>query len=164
MYRYEAYVNSRFVAARMFFVLAAVFAMVGAARFHQSKIGGGVTGEDLFNPLFWITIPRLIPFAAALLSACFGVAYFLIEKKFGRPLSVSLTVVQIVSYVLAVLGHAMMVNSWWPALNESQPSNTPLPMWASFLELGGIAMCCLVFALNIFWSSSKTRPVTANPT
>jgi TM2 domain-containing membrane protein YozV len=160
----EADVNSRYAAARMFFVVAAVFAIAGAARFHHSEIGAGLAGEDLLNPLFWITIPRLVPFAAALLSACFGLAYFLIEKKFRRPLSVSLAGVQVVSYVLAVLGHAAMVNFWWRALNEPPPSNAPLPMWASFLELGGIAMCCLVFALNIFWSASKARPVTANPT
>lgn len=160
----EAYMSSRYVAAKMFFVLAAVFVVVGAARFHHSEIGAGLAGEDLLNPLFWITIPRLIPFAAALLSACFALAYFLIEKKFRRPLSVSLATVQVVSYALAVLGHAAMVNFWWRALNEPQPSNTPLPMWASFLELGGIATCCVAFALNVFWSGSKARPITANPT
>jgi hypothetical protein len=159
----EAYVSARFVAAKIFFVLAALFVVVGAARFHHSAIGGGLAGEDLLNPLFWINIPRLIPFAAALLSACFGLAYFLIEKKFGRPLSVSLAAVQVVSYVLAVVGHAAMVNFWWRALNEPQPSNTRLPMWASLLELGGIATCCVAFALNVFWSGSKARRVRANP-
>lgn len=156
--------NSRFLAAKMFFALAAILAIVGAARFHQSEIGSGLTAKDLLNPLFWVTIPRLVPFSASLLSVCVGLACFFIEKKFGRPLSVSIAVIQVVSYVLAVLGHATMVNFWWRALNEPQPSNTPMPMWASFLEFGGIATCCLAFALNILWSGSRARPVKANRT
>lgn len=160
----EALMKSRYFAARIFLFLAVAFAVAGIALFNHSDIGAGLTGEDLLNPLYWVMIPRLIPFAAALLSACFGLAYFLIGKKFGRLPSVSLAVVQVVSYVLAVLGHATMVNFWWRALNEPQPSNTPVPMWASFLELGGTAICCLAFALNIFWSGSKARPVTTNPT
>jgi hypothetical protein len=160
----EVHVNLRYAAAKMFFALAAVFVLIGTSRFHLSEIGSGLTGEDYLAPLFWITIPRLIPFAAALLSACFGFAYFLIEKKLGRPLSVSLAAVQVVSYVLAVLGHTTMVNFWWRALNEPQPSKTPVPIWASFLELGGIVTCCLVFTLNIYWSASKARPATANRT
>lgn len=156
--------NSRYVDAKMFFALAAVFAVVGTVRFHHSDIGSGLTGRDYLNPLVWITIPRVIPFAAALLSVCFGLAYFLIEKKFGRPLGVSLAVVQVASYVLAVLGHATMVNFWWRALNEPQPSNIPVPMWASFLFLGGCALCCLTFGVNIFWSRPRVIKVSANPT
>ncbi len=156
--------NSRYFAGRIFLVLAIVLALVGTVLFHRSEIGTGLTGEDYLNPSFWITIPRLIPLAASLVSACFGLVYFGIEKKSQRPLSIPITIIHLVAYLLAILGHATMVNFWWRVLNEPQPANTPLPLWASLLELVGFATCCLAFILNILWSSSRTRRVSENPT
>jgi hypothetical protein len=44
----EACLNTRFVAAKMFFVLAAVFAIVGAAR--QSELVARANAAALFTP------------------------------------------------------------------------------------------------------------------
>lgn len=158
-----AYMNTRYVAAKLFFVLASLCALVGAALFQRSVIGIGLTIKEDLNPLFLVMIPRLIPFAVSILSVCFGLVYFAFEKKFKRPVSVSLALVHLVSFLLAVLGHATLVHFWWRVLGEEHATNTPLPLWAGMLMIAAFAVCCLVFAVNIFWSMSRAPLVASNP-
>ncbi len=154
--------NSRCVAAKLFFVLAAVFASAGAALFQGGVIGTGLTGPDYLNPVFLVTIPRLIPFAASILAACIGLIYYGVEKKFRRPANIPLTVIHLVSFVLAIVGHATLVRFWWTALNEENATNKPMPLSASLLMLAALTISLLAFAVNIFWSMSRTPLVTSN--
>jgi len=71
----EAYMSSRYVAPKLFFALAALFALVGAALVRRGVIGTGLTGTDYLNPLFWVSIPRLIPFAASIWAAWIALIY-----------------------------------------------------------------------------------------
>ena len=73
----------RYIAAELFFVSAVLYAFVGTIVFERGEIGRGLDGYDYLNPLFWITIPRLIPFAAAILSAFFGLAYC---ERYANPI------------------------------------------------------------------------------
>jgi ABC-type multidrug transport system permease subunit len=57
-------------------VLAGLLAAVGAILFRRNVIGRELTISDYLNPLFLVTIPRLIPFAASMLSIFFGLVYF----------------------------------------------------------------------------------------
>jgi hypothetical protein len=50
--------NSRYVAARLFFVVAALFALVGAALLRRGVIGSGQTRTEYLNPLFLVVIPK----------------------------------------------------------------------------------------------------------
>lgn len=155
--------NLRYVAAKLFFVLAVLCALVGAVLFRRGAIGSGLTGGDYLNPLFLVMLPKLIPFAASILSACFGLVYFGFEKKFKRPVNVPLALVHLVSYLLAILAHATLVRFWWRVLGEERATNTPLPLWAGMLTVTAFAVCFLVFGVNIFWSMSRTPLVTSNP-
>jgi hypothetical protein len=147
----------------LFFVLAAVFALAGAALFRRGVIATGLTGPDYLDPLLLVTIPRLIPFAASILAACFGLIYDGVEKKFQRPANMPLTVVHLVSFVVAILGHATLVRFCWTVLNEENATNTPMPMSASLLMVAALAISLLAFSVNIFWSMSRTPLVTNNP-
>jgi hypothetical protein len=155
--------NSRYVAAKLFFALAALFALVGAALFRRGVIGSGLTRTDYLNPLFLVVIPRLIPFAASILSACFGLVYYGVEKKFKRPANMPLTLIHLVSFVLAILCHATLVRFWWTVLSEENPTNTPLPSSASLLMVAALTMSLLAFGVNIFRGISRTPLVTSNP-
>jgi hypothetical protein len=146
-----------------FFALAALFALVGAALFRRGAIGTGLTGTDYLNPLFCFTIPRLIPFTASMLSACFGLICYGVEKKFKRRANIPLAVIHLVSFVLAILGHAILVRFWWTVLNEENATNTPMPLSASLLMPAASTVSLLAFGVNIFWSMSRTPLVTSNP-
>jgi hypothetical protein len=154
--------NSRYVAAKLFFILAALFVLVGAVLFRRSVTGSGLTGTLYLHPIFWVEIPRLIPFAASIFSACFGLVYYGVEKKFKRPASIPLALIHLVSYVLAILGHATLVRFWWRVLGEEKATNIPVPLWAGILMVIAIPVCLLAFGLNIFWSMSRTSLVTSN--
>jgi hypothetical protein len=133
--------NSRYVAAKLFFVLAVLFALVGAALFRPGVVGSGLTGTDYLNPLFWVTIPRLIPFGASILSACFGLVYYGVEKKFKRPANILLTLIHLASFQLAILGHATLVRFWWSGLGEENTTSTPTPSSASLLMVAALTVC-----------------------
>jgi hypothetical protein len=155
--------NSRYLAAKLFFVSSASFALVGAALFRRGVIGSGLTGTDYLNPLFLVVIPRLIPFAASILLACFGLVYYGAEKKFKRPANMPLTLIHLVSFVLAILCHATLVRFWWMVLGEENPTNTPVPTSASLLMVAAFTISLLAFGVNIFWSVSGTPLVASNP-
>jgi hypothetical protein len=159
----EAGMNPRYPAAKLFFVLAALFALVGAAVFRRGVIGTGLTGTDYLNPLFWITIPRLIPFGAFILSMFFGLVYYGVEKKFKRPANIPLTLIHLVSFVLAVLAHATLVRFWWTVLGQENTLGTAPPSWASLLTVAAVTVSLFAFGLNILWSMSGTPRVTSNP-
>ncbi len=154
--------NSRYVIPNLFFVLAAFCALVGTALFRRDVIGSGLTAEDYLNPLYWITIPRLIPFTASGLSVCFGLVYLGLEKKFKRPPNIALALVHLASYLIALLGHATLVRFWWRVLGEEH-ANIPLPLGAGILTGLGFTICFLAFGVNIFRSLSRAPLVTSKP-
>jgi hypothetical protein len=154
--------NSRYVAPKAFFALAAFCALVGTALLRRDANGSGLTAEDFLNPLFWVTIPRLIPFTASILSVCFGAVYLGLEKDFKRSPNTPLALVHLVSFVFAILGHAILVRFWWRVLGEEH-ANIPLPSWASLLAISASVICCFAFVANIFWSLSRAPLVTRNP-
>jgi hypothetical protein len=155
--------NLRYVAAKLFFLLAALCVVVGAFLFRRSAIGSGLTWEDDLNPLSLLLIPRLVPFAAAMLSAFFGLVYFGFEKKFNRSVDIPLALVHLVSFLLAILGYATLLRFWWRVLGEETATNNPLPLWAGLLEFTALAICCLAFVANVFRSIPRTPLVTSNP-
>jgi hypothetical protein len=161
--RAEANMNSRYVVSRLFFVLAVFCALVGAALFRRD-VTGGLTSVDYLSPAFWFTIPRLILFAASVLSACFGVVYFGLEKIFKRPPNISLALVQLVSYLLAVSCHARLaLFMWqWQTRIGQRASMHPIP-WAGEVATIGYTVCFLAFAVNIFWSLLMVPVVKAKP-
>jgi len=155
--------NSRYLAAKMFFALAVVLASVGVALFRRGVIGSGLTGADYLNPLFLVTIPRLIPFAASILSICFGLVYYVVERNFKRPANIPLTAIHFVSFVLAGLCHATLVRFWWTALGEENATTAPIPSSASLRMVAAFIISLLAFGVNIHRSISGTPLVTSNP-
>jgi hypothetical protein len=156
------FINSRYIATKLFFVVSALCALAGIILFRRDEIGSGLTGQDYANPLFLIVIPRLIPFAASMLSATFGLVYFGFEKKFERPANISLVWVHLTSFLLAILGHATLMGFWWRVLGDEHAS-IPLPLWASLLMIVASAVCFLAFGVNIFLSISRTPLGADNP-
>jgi len=110
----------------------------------------------------FVMLPKLIPFAAAILSACFGLAYFGLERNFRRPPNIQLVLVHLVSYLLAILGHVTLVRFWWRVLGDEH-ANTPLPIWAGGLEVTAFVICCLAFATNVFNTFSTAAKVAVSP-
>jgi hypothetical protein len=154
--------GSRYVAAKLFLVLAALCAFVGAVLFRRGVIGLGLSGEDYLDPLNWILIPRLIPFAASILSGCFGLVYFGLEKVLKRPANIPLVLGHLVGYLLGILGHATMVHFWWRVLGDEHAIKLPFPLWASALEWVGFLMCAVAFGANIFLSVPRPRLAIGN--
>jgi hypothetical protein len=148
-------VTSKHFASRAFLVLAAWFALVGAASFSRSTIGTGLTGADYFNLLFLLTIPKLIPFAAAILAACFSLVYYAVESKGRRAPSSILTVIHLVTFVLTVVSHAVLVNFWWTALNGNDPTHARVPMSGALFPIS-LIICFVTFGANLYTSLSKT--------
>jgi len=151
--------SSRYFAAKLFFCLAFLCAVVGAVLNRHGNLD-----VIYLVPLTLLVLPRLIPFAAAILSVCFGLVYFALEKKFKRPFNVPLTLIHLVSYLLAFLGHATMLRYVSRALSEANATNNPLPVWASLLFLFGTLACCSAFVANIVWSMSRPAVAPTNPT
>jgi hypothetical protein len=160
--------NSRYLAAKLFFALAALCAIVGAVLFRRETIGTGLTWKNELNvlfikPLIMVSIPRLIPFAASILSACFGLVYLGVEKIFKRPANILLAMIHLVSFVIVILSHETVVRYWWGVLGDKNAPDTPFPISASILMAAAIAVCLLAFVVNIFWSMSRTPRITISP-
>ncbi|HEY4951639.1 MAG TPA: hypothetical protein VIH88_14985 [Candidatus Acidoferrales bacterium] len=145
------------------FCFGSIVRVGGSGYLSAGVIGTGLTGTDYLNPLFWLTIPRLIPFAASILAAWIGLIYWGVEKNFKRPANFLLTVVHLVSFVLAILGYATLAHFWWTVLNEENATNTPMPFSASLVMLAASTVSLLAFGVNIFWSMSRTPLVTSKP-
>ena len=154
--------RSRYVAAKVFFILAALCAFMGAVLFRRGVIGLGLSREDYMDPLNWILIPKLVPFAASILSGCFGLVYFGLEKRFKRPANIPLVWIHLFGYLLGILGHVTMVHFWWRLLGDEH-AKLPFPLWASTLECVGFLMCGVAFVVNIFLGVRRTRLATSNP-
>ena len=145
-----------------FFALAALGTLCGAVLFRRSAIGDELTWEDYSNPLFLFLLPKLLPFTASILSAGFGLAYFAFEKKFKHPINITLAVLHLALYLLAILGLETLVNFWWRVLGEEHATNLQLPLWASGLLVTAFPLCLLVFGANILRSKSRTPLVASS--
>ena len=154
--------TSRYVAAKLFFVVAVFCALIGTALFRREGIGSGLPAEEYLNPLFWVTMPRLIPFTASFLSACFGLIYIGLEKMSRKSPNIPLAVIHIISCLLAFWGLDALARFFWVALGEGHPS-IPLPLWASVLAGIGFTVCFLACGANVFLSLSKVSVVTNEP-
>jgi hypothetical protein len=155
--------TSRHFASRAFLALAALFVVVGAFSFSRGQIGTGLTGRDYLhlNPLFLLMIPRLIPFAAAILAACFSLVYYAVESKGRRAPSPILTVIHVVTFVLTVVSHALLVNFWWTTLNGRDPMDARVPVSAGVLPVA-LIVCFVVFGANVYTATSKTLVASAS--
>ena len=153
----------RHIAAKMFLVLAILCSLVGVVLFARNMIGNGLTWKEDLNPLFLLYIPSLVPFAAAIGSACFGLVYFGLEKKFNRPINTALAIVHLTAYLLLILGHAILLRFLWRVLGEGSSTNATLPSWAGLLEFAGLVTCCTAFGMNILKSVSRTQLTARNP-
>ena len=145
--------HTRDLAAKLFLGLAILAAVVGAFLYRD-----GLPGGFYWDLLSLFLFPRLIPFAVAILSACFALVYFGLEKKVNHPANVPLTVVHLVFFLLAVLGHTVHTLWWWRVLGQDHPINETLPMWSVLLSISAFAICCLAFVVNIFWTLRRTLP------
>jgi hypothetical protein len=139
--------SAKYISAKLFFVLALVCFVVGAALF-RNDLPGGIYS----NPVSTVLFPRLIPFPLAIISACLGLVYFVIEKSFRRNARVSLTLVQIAFLLVGVFGHIVIVRFWWRVLGEEHATNLPMPLWSVMLFNVSIVISFIVFFLNIFLS------------
>jgi hypothetical protein len=154
--------TSRYVVAKLFFVLAVFCALIGTTLFRREVIGSGLTAEDYLNPLFWVTTPRLIPFTAAFLSVFFGLAYFGLEKRSKQSPNIPLAFVHIISYLLAFWGLETLARFWWRVLGEEHAS-IPLTLWAGVLTGIGFTVCFLACGANVFLSLWRVSVVTNKP-
>jgi hypothetical protein len=146
----------RHLATNIFLGLAILCVVVGVF-LARASVGNGLTWRDVFNPMWLVVTPALIPFAAAIPSAVFALIYFAVEKKCKRPVNVPLVLIHLTSYLLLILGHETLVRFWWgAALHPGHATSAHFPFWAGELLAVSLATCCLAFAVNIFWSLSKT--------
>lgn len=151
----DTFMKSRYATPKLFFGSAILFTTVGALLFWRVPIGQGLNAADYLNPLFWVTIPKLIPFTASILSVCFGLAYLGFEKNFRRSVNFALAVVQLILLLLATIGQLVIISHWWAVLAEESSPKKSLSPWA-LLAFTSFVLCCLIFGANILWSLSKT--------
>lgn len=152
----EPSLKSRCVASKLFFVLAAVCGLAGVAAFHLDVTPIGLTRDAIFDAVVLVMVPRFIPFAASMVSAGFGLFYFVFERNFKRPPNISLVLVHLVSCLLLILGHMTLVRFWWRVLGDERGTITvSLPVWAGGLEFIGLVACSCALAANIFASLSR---------
>lgn len=142
-----AYVNTRYIAAKLFFGMAFLFALVGIVLLKK-----GLPVEPLLAPLFFLMIPGLIPFSLAILSACFGVAYLGFERKARRPVSVPLAVAQLIFFLLGAYGHSVIVRFWWRVLGAEHATGLAMPTWSALLSASAFTLSLVLFIFNIVWS------------
>lgn len=143
--------KSRYVASKLFFVFAVLCGLAGIAAFRLDVTPIRLTRDAIWDAVMLVMVPRFIPFAASILSAGFGLFYFLLERSFKRPPKISFVLVHLVSYLLVILGHMSLVRFWWRVLGDEQ-ARIPLPLWAAELEVIGLVACSCALAANIFAS------------
>src|SRR5215469_4140367 len=120
--------NKKYLSAKLFFALAFVSVALGAFVFRS-----GLSSDMYLNPLFLLTLPRLLPFTLGIISACFGLCCLVIERNFGRRLSVSLTLVQIAFLMFAAICHLTTIRFWWRVLGEAHATGLKFPTWSAAL-------------------------------
>jgi hypothetical protein len=101
-------------------------------------------------------LPRLIPFAVAIVLAGFALLYFGFERKLKRPASVLLAVAQLILLLLGALGHSVIVRFWWRVLGEEQATGLPMPLWSVMLSMSAFMLSLVIFVVNIHWSMRGT--------
>lgn len=143
---------NRYLPAKLFFGLAILSAIVGAAMFRR-----GLPAEFYLDPLFLLLLPRLMPFAVAILSACLGMIYYALERGLKRPLNSSLAIVHLASYMLMVFGYWIITHFWWRVLGEEQATNLRVPLWSVMLAIFAFGIGCLAFVLNLSLSMRTPR-------
>ena len=136
------------MSAKLFFGLALVSAVIGAALFRRD-----LPLDMYLFPLAVLNIPRLIPFGLGIISIGFGLAYLLMERGSKRRFSVPLTLVQIAFLLTGVFGQIILTRFWWRVLGEEQATNLPLPVWSAMLIVLGFPTSFLAFLANIFVGS-----------
>jgi hypothetical protein len=145
--------NYRYIPAKLFLGLTLVCIAVGVALFRT-----GLPVDMYLNPLAMLLLPRLIPFALAIISVGFALIYLVTERNFNRRVSVPLTLVQITFLLLGVFGQSVITRFWWQVLGGKQTANAPIPLWSVILGAFAPAASVLVFLLNIF--SGKRIPLS----
>jgi hypothetical protein len=150
----EERMNSRHIASKLFFALAALCSLAGVAAFRLNVTPIGLTRDAILDAVVLVMVPRFIPFAASILSAGFGLFYFVLERNFNRPPNISLVLVHLVSFLLAIVGHMTLVRFWWRVLGDEH-ATIPLPVWAGGLEFIGLVACSCALAANIFANLPK---------
>jgi hypothetical protein len=143
-------VNNRYIAAKIFFGMALLFALVGIVLLKQ-----GLPADPHFYPLFFLMIPGLIPFSVAILLACFGVAYFGFERLAKQPVSLPLAVAHLILFLLGMYGHSVVVRFWWRVLGTEHATRVPMPVWSALLSATAFTLSLVLFLLNITWSLQR---------
>lgn len=140
----------RCFAAKLFLGMALLSGLVGVVQLVR------YAPHDLhLAPLLFLMIPGLIPFSVAMLSACFGLAYLALEWKFKRSASATLAVAQLILFLLATLGHSIVIRFWWRVLGEEQATGLSVPVWSALLSAGAFTASLVVFVANIVWSMRR---------
>jgi hypothetical protein len=139
------------LSAKLFAGAAFLSALVGVILFPH-----GLPLDFYVNPLFLVMLPRLIPFAVAIVLAGFALLYFGFERKLKRPASVPLAVAQLILLLLGALGHGVIVRFWWRVLGEEQATGLPMPLWSVMLSMSAFTLSLVIFVVNIYWSMRGT--------
>jgi hypothetical protein len=141
-------VNTRLISAKLFFGLAALASLTGLALFDKR-----LPVSVYLNPLNLLIWPSLIPFGVAIIFACFGLVYFIVERNFGRKLRLSLSIAHAAFLLLWVYGRVSILRFWFLALGDRPPQGLRMPIGS--VELGdlGLLLCLLAFVGNLLTSS-----------
>jgi len=146
----ESIREPRYLAAKLFFGLALISVVSGLVLRQP-----GYSLDMYLNPVFLIYLPRLMPFALAIISAVFGAVYLVVEKGLTRPVSVRLAVVHLGFLLLAAYGHLVVVRFWSHVLGDNPPANPQIPLWSVFMSWSALIISIAAFFLNLLFPRRK---------
>jgi len=140
---------TRYLPAKLFFVVAILSFLLGAAINRH-----GVPGFLLWHPLFWLFALRSIPFAVCGLAAAFGAIYLESERRFLQPPNLPFAIGHLVTFLVAVWGHVATIRQLEMFLGDNPPDASSYSLHP--FEVTGIAV---IISLVLFFISlvSGTR-------
>lgn len=116
--------------------------------------------EVYLHPRLWLVVDGFVPVVVASVSAFFGFVYYILEFRLHRRLSVPLVLAHLILFLVAILGHALLVHFMERALGAGAPEQAQLEfhhaVGSAALEIPALFLSLLVFAANVFWRKSIT--------
>jgi hypothetical protein len=142
--------NTRFLAAKICFALATLLAIFG---FIVNRTD--IPKDPYLLPLLLLFLPRLLPFAVALLSAIFGLIYLGAEHSSRRRPNLALVIAQLAFFLAAMYGHLGMLRYSYRVLDEQPTPNLPVPAGSSLLFFLGLAVSIMILIFNLLKSTRR---------
>ncbi len=151
-------------------ILAVVFGFLGTAR---PNLAGELPLHDSYvlHDTYFVVLsptaavvysPRLLQIIIPLLSAPFALTYFAAARwsshSLNRSLGLAHFVLMAIGVLLIALGHLFVSKGHVYVASGRMEGNVPFPLWPmQVLGIGilGVAMGCLVFAVNLSRTTIK---------